>query len=261
MMTIGSLFSGIGGLELGLERAGLGHTVWQCEADRFARSVLARHWPGVPCIADVRDVGADLERAELVCGGFPCQDVSAAGKGAGLEGARSGLWFEFLRVVDAHQPAVVVVENVTSGQRRWLPHVIEGLEELGYVPAAVVVPAGRVGAPHLRRRTFVVADTDGSVLRLLEQRNPGRRERVRDEGQAVALDDGEDRAAAGPPPWPAPPALRRMDDGVPRGVDPAGLGPDRLRVLGNAVVPQVAEAVGRLIVAAIHAALAGLPAR
>lgn len=251
-MSIGSLFSGIGGLELGLERAGLGPVVWQAESDPFARSVLARHWPGVPRLADVRDVDASVERAALVCGGFPCQDVSCAGKGAGLDGARSGLWYEFLRVVDIHQPAVAVVENVTSGQKRWLPHVLEGLEELGYVPVAVVVPAAAVGAPHMRRRTFVVADTDGSVLRLVQQWHKGRRDRVRDQGKAVALDDGEERHASGAPAWPAPPGVRGVDDGVPGGVDPAGLGADRLRVLGNAVVPAVAEAIGRLIIAAGH---------
>lgn len=252
MMAIGSLFSGIGGLELGLERAGLGPVVWQCESDPFARSVLARHWPDVPCVHDVRDVGAEpLQRAELICGGFPCQDVSAAGTGAGLGGARSGLWFEFLRVVDVHQPAVVVVENVTSGQKRWLPHVIEGLEELGYVCAPVVVSAAEFGAPHLRRRTFVVADTDGECLRLLQQWDPRRGAGVQDEGEAVAVDDGKGRFAPVSCPWATAPRMDRVGDGVPGGVDGAGSEADRFRVLGNAVVPQVAEGIGRLIVAAI----------
>jgi DNA (cytosine-5)-methyltransferase 1 len=249
-VTIGSLFSGIGGLELGLERAGLGPVVWQCEIDPFARRVLEKHWPDVLRVSDVRDVWAEpLERADLVCGGFPCQDVSAAGKGAGLEGARSGLWFEFLRVVDVHQPAVVVVENVTSGQKRWLPHVIEGLEDLGYVCAAVVVPAGAFGAPHLRRRTFVVADTNGSVLRLLEQRNEGRRNGVCDEGQAEPVDDGGSRNAAGASHWQAAPRVDRMGDGISGGLDMDRHRADRFRVLGNAVVPQCAEVIGRLIVA------------
>lgn len=252
-LKIGSLFSGIGGLELGLERAGLGPVVWQCESDPFARSVLARHWPGVVCVHDVHDVYADpLERAELICGGFPCQDVSAAGKGAGLDGARSGLWFEFLRVVDVHQPACVIVENVTSGQKRWLPHVSEGLEELGYVPAAVVVSAGRVGAPHLRRRTFVIADADGESLRLIKQWNHGRRSAVQNERQAVLVDVGEVRPASLSPQWSSGPNVGGVGDGVSGGLDGPGRRASRLKALGNAVVPQVAEAVGRLVMAAME---------
>lgn len=249
MFAIGSLFSGIGGLELGLEQAGVGSVVWQCERDPFARSLLRKHWPDVPCVEDVHDVWAEpLERAELICGGFPCQDVSAAGRGAGLAGARSGLWYEFLRVVDVHQPAVVVVENVTSGQKRWLPHVLEGLEEVGYVCCPLVLPAGRVGAPHLRRRTFVVADTNGDCLRFVEQRTE-KRSRVRDEGKAVALGDGEARHASAAPAWSVGPALDRVGDGLPKRLDRAARRA-RFRALGNAVVPQCAEIIGRLIMAA-----------
>lgn len=248
MFAIGSLFSGIGGLELGLEQAGVGSVVWQCERDPFARSILRKHWPDVPCVEDVHDVWAEpLERAELICGGFPCQDVSAAGRGAGLAGARSGLWYEFLRVVDVHQPAVVVVENVTSGQKRWLPHVLEGLEDLGYVCCPLVLPAGRIGAPHLRRRTFVVADTNGDCLRFVEQRTE-KRPRVRDERKAVALGDGETRHASAAPAWSVGPALDRVGDGLPKGLDRARRA--RFRALGNAVVPQCAEIIGRLIMAA-----------
>jgi DNA (cytosine-5)-methyltransferase 1 len=250
-VTIGSLFSGIGGLELGLERAGLGPVVWQCERDPFARSILRKHWPDVPCVEDVHDVWAEpLERAELICGGFPCQDVSAAGSGAGLAGARSGLWYEFLRVVDVHQPAVVVVENVTSGQKRWLPHVLEGLEDLGYVCCPLVLPAGRVGAPHLRRRTFVVADTDGECLQLVKQWHEGRGHAVCDEGEAFAVDEGEARHASDASAWSAGPTLDGVGNGLSRGLDPAEYRSDRFRVLGNAVVPQCAEIIGRLILAA-----------
>lgn len=247
-MTIGSLFSGIGGLELGLERAGLGPVVWQCERDPFARSILRKHWPDVPCVEDVHDVWAEpLERAELICGGFPCQDVSAAGSGAGLAGARSGLWYEFLRVVDVHQPAVVVVENVTSGQKRWLPHVIEGLEELGYIPCPVVLSAAEVGAPHLRRRTFVLADTNGGCLRVVQQRHAGRGNSLRDEGQSLDLDDGEAWRAAVPSAWRSAPRMDGVGDGISGGLDRRR----RCRAIGNAVVPQVAEVIGRIIVASL----------
>lgn len=117
-MRIGSLFSGIGGLELGLERAGLGHTVWQAEQDPDCRAWLSDHWPGVPCYHDVRDVGASAPPVDVLCGGFPCQDVSSAGKRAGLEGERSGLWREFDRAVGTLRPRWVVVENVNSGASR-----------------------------------------------------------------------------------------------------------------------------------------------
>lgn len=161
-MTIGSLFSGIGGLELGLEWAGLGPVAWQVESDARCRRVLARHWPAADrSVEDVRDAGAaTLAPVEIVAGGFPCQDVSAAGRGAGLDGARSGLWWEFRRVVDELGPRVVVVENVASGARRWLCAVRSSLHELGYRTRALGVGACDVGAPHLRRRVFVVAYAD-----------------------------------------------------------------------------------------------------
>lgn len=134
----GSLFSGIGGLELGLEWAGVGHTAWQVEMDPFCRSVLAKHWPNVERHVDVREVGAaSLARVDLICGGFPCQDVSSAGARRGLAGKRSGLWFEYRRIVDELRPAWVVVENVTSGKKLWLPQVRADLEQLGYGVRAV----------------------------------------------------------------------------------------------------------------------------
>jgi C-5 cytosine-specific DNA methylase len=137
LLTIGSLFSGIGGLDLGLERAGLGPVLFQVEIDPFCRAVLAKHWPKALRHDDVRTVGrtATLPRVDLLCGGFPCQDVSGAGKGAGLEGERSGLWFEFHRIVAATLPRFVVVENVASGKGRYLcPECIAELERRGQLP-------------------------------------------------------------------------------------------------------------------------------
>ena len=99
MMTIGSLFSGIGGLELGLERAGLGPVLWQCEIDPFCRAVLAKHWPNVTRFEDVTRP-RDFAHVDIICGGFPCQDVSSAGKRRGIGGERSSLWWHFARVVE-----------------------------------------------------------------------------------------------------------------------------------------------------------------
>lgn len=183
-MTIGSLFSGIGGLELGLEWAGLGPTIWQVEQDPFCRAVLAKHWPHVDrSITDVRAVTTStLRRPRRIVGGFPCQDVSGAGEGAGLAGARSGLWFVMRDIIGHCRPEGVIVENVASGKKRWLCQVRTDLHALGYRTRAVQISAADVGAPHLRERVFVLALADASGPRLEER--PGERR-----------DDGAERAA------------------------------------------------------------------
>ena len=176
VLSIGSLFSGIGGLELGLEWAGHGPVRWQVECDPWCRSVLKAHWPDAIRFDDVRDVGAELPPVDLLCGGFPCQDVSAAGSGAGLAGARSGLWWEFHRIARELRPAWIVVENVASGGARWVDAVRGSLEFLGYQTLPVPLGACDVGAPHLRRRIFIVAaHTDSLDLRQLGERLPGGR--------------------------------------------------------------------------------------
>ena len=134
-MTVGSLFSGIGGLELGLERAGM-EVVWQVELDKQARSVLRRHWPEVSIYEDVRDVGrSNLDGVDLICGGFPCQDVSVAGKREGLAGERSGLWWEFHRIIGELARAWCLIENVpgllSSNDGRDMAVIGGGMGELG----------------------------------------------------------------------------------------------------------------------------------
>lgn len=194
MMTVGSLFSGIGGLELGLEWAGLGPVLWQVESEPKCRAVLAAHWPEVVRHEDVRGVGrANLVPVDLICGGFPCQDVSSAGKRAGLAGARSGLWFEFRRVVDELRPAWVVVENVASGASRWVDAVRESLEQLGYASLPVPIAASDCGAPHERARVFIVAADTSRELRIWEQgRSGGTHGRI----QTILGIDGAPRAVA-----------------------------------------------------------------
>ena len=165
MMKIGSLFAGVGGLELGLERAGVGHTVWQVELDDFCRSVLTKHWPNVERHADVRAVGSqNLSPVGVICGGFPCVDISFAGLGAGLAGERSGLWWEFARIVRELRPRFVVVENVAALLVRGVDDVLGTLASLGYDAEWSCVRACDVGAPHRRDRLFIVAqlaDADG----------------------------------------------------------------------------------------------------
>jgi DNA (cytosine-5)-methyltransferase 1 len=156
--TIGSLFSGIGGLELGLERAGVGRTIWQVEREPFCQAVLQKHWPDAERFDDVKTVGRhNLKPVDVICGGFPCQDISYAGKGAGLAGARSGLWFEYTRIIGELRPSYVVVENVAALRRRGLDTVLGDLAALGYDAIWLPIRASDVGAPHRRERLFVLA--------------------------------------------------------------------------------------------------------
>ena len=163
-MNIGSLFSGIGGLELGLEHATGAHTVWQVERDAFCRSVLARHWPGAERFDDVCCVGADLAPVDIICGGFPCQPASVAGKRKGMADGR-WLWPEFARVVRVVGPRFVMLENVAGllsldGGRAW-GSVLGDLAALGFDATWDVFRASDVGAPHRRERLFCLAYRNG----------------------------------------------------------------------------------------------------
>lgn len=245
--TIGSLFAGIGGLEKGLERAGLGRVVFQVEIEPFCRSVLAKHWPNVNrSVCDVRQANAKtLPRVDVLCGGAPCTDLSVAGKQRGLDGEHSGLWYEYARIVHELRPDIVVVENVAHGRGKWLPYVRGHLQALGYRSSTHVLSCGDLGAPHERRRCFVTAYSDRVTLRKRTERVPGRWSRsVRRERQGLDVDASASWQPAGASAWRAFPALPRVDDGF-----PAGLGRDvrdQERALGNAVSPQVAELVGRI---------------
>ena len=194
------LFSGIGGFALGLESVGM-HTIGFCEIEPFPRAVLAHHWPGVPIHDDVRTLSAESIpwlRAEaargidLICGGFPCQDISVAGKGAGLSGARSGLWSECSRLVGELRPRWALFENVGALKQRGIDRVCADLEGHGYTVWPLLVGAGvGVGAPHRRDRIWIVgrlADAEHLDGRSDE---PGRRP----EGGTAARRAGESRVA------------------------------------------------------------------
>lgn len=164
MIRLGSLYSGIAGLELGIlaafVEAGIpARVAWQCEIDPFATSVLAQHFPDVQRFSDVATVHNPPD-VDVLCGGFACQDVSAAGKGAGLGiETRSGFTLHhLLRIIDETRARWLVIENVASGAKRWLPRVVQELRSRGYRPRAVPLGAIDVGAPHRRQRVFVVAD-------------------------------------------------------------------------------------------------------
>tara|TARA_R110002051_G_scaffold14406_1_gene46688 strand:- start:3045 stop:4253 length:1209 start_codon:yes stop_codon:yes gene_type:complete len=157
MLTVGSLFAGIGGFDLGLQRAGMS-VQWQVEIDTWAREVLAKHWPDATRYEDVREVGAhNLAPVDVICGGFPCQDISNAGKRAGIEGERSGLWSEYARIIRELRPRYVIVENVAALLTRGLDTVLGDLAESGYDAEWDIISAAAVGAPHLRERVWIVA--------------------------------------------------------------------------------------------------------
>ena len=298
-MKVLSLFAGIGGFDLGLERAGM-QTVAFCEINPFARRVLAQHWPEVPCHDDIRTLSADwlAENGlwpDVICGGFPCQDISLAGKGAGIRGERSGFWREYARLIGEIRPRYVIVENVAALLGRGLGDVLGDLAALGYDAEWHCIPASHVGAPHRRDRVWVVAypavmfgygceyntgsRSEGPVS-FPEFGNSGRHADVADangvhggsgwkggpdpgcEGEYLTeqafchtyrprLEIGEGQrsnarqeqpAAFGTNWWSAEPDVGRVAHGVPSRVD-------RLRSLGNAVVPQIPELIGLAILA------------
>jgi len=156
-MRVLSLFGSIGGLDLGLEWAGM-TTVGQVEINPIRREWLEDHWPGLWRWDDITTLNpADCPACDLIAGGFPCQDVSCAGKGAGLDGERSGLWREMRRIIDTVRPRWIVAENVPAIRTRGADRVIGDLEALGYAVWPLVVGADDVGAPHRRKRVFFVA--------------------------------------------------------------------------------------------------------
>lgn len=250
-MNVGSLFSGIGGLDLGLERAGM-HVIWQSEIDPYACRVLAKHWPHVPNLGDVTLIDwSTVERPDIVCGGFPCQPVSETGSHLGTEDDR-WLWPEFARCLGALRPRFALVENVsgllTANDGGAMGDVVGGLADLGYDAEWSLVSACSMGASHTRDRLFVVAHRDT---------------RGQQAGWSGGGGDGEPMAgwrehpehlhpfafprdgALGRADWPAEPGVGRVADGLSDELDRY-----RLRCLGNAVVPQVAEWIGQQIMKA-----------
>ena len=260
-----SLFSGVGGLDLGLERAGH-ECVLQVEIDEFCQKVLTKHWPNVKRISNVKEVTADdCKEATAIVGGFPCQPVSTAGKREAQDDPR-WLWPEFLRLITGVQPRYVIVENVPGLLSAGMGGVLGDLSALGYDAEWYRVAAETVGAPHLRWRIFILAHTNNSA-RSTEQgeqqeirpnitggsgtswltdlanttgeRPQGPEELVNtgnpaEKGSREATESLYGRLRSQ---WETEPDVGRVADGVPARMD-------RLRALGNAVVPQVAELIG-----------------
>jgi DNA (cytosine-5)-methyltransferase 1 len=223
-VRVGSLFSGIGGLDLGLERAGM-EVRWQCEIDPYCRKVLKKHWPDVPCYEDVRNLPDDIERVDLICGGYPCPAFSQAARGRNVT---PDLWPYMRDAISVLCPRYVLLENVAAHLGRGFPVVLADLHALGFDAEWSTVTACSVGASH-RRRLFVIAHADG----------------YRQSARPVDAEAPRVSPFAGfRGHWGLPTADDMgADDGVPHRLD-------RLRALGNAVVPQVAEYIGHRIMEA-----------
>ena len=280
-MKLGSLFSGIGGFELGLERAIPGlETIWQVEQVEFCQKVLQKHWPNAKIYDDVRNINKNnVEPIDILCGGFPCQDISLAGKGEGINGKKSGLWWEMHRIIGELRPRIAIMENVPAITFRGLDSVLGSLSEIGYDAEWCIISAAQFGAPHLRKRWFCVAYPNqircrsrGHLERehqnhLEQERKTSKGEQSGDEwecrissvcevapnphGTSVQRNGGSIRIQserAKPniqiqnywEQFPSQPPLRDRNDGVPNRLA-------RLKALGNAIVPQCSQWIGEQI--------------
>lgn len=260
------LFSGIGGFSLGLERTGGFETVAFCEIDSFCQKILKKHWPSVPIYQDVKALNYE-GTVDVICGGFPCQDISTLGEGEGLEGERSGLWYEFKRIIDEVGAPWVIIENVTALRGNGLVAVLQNLCEIGYDAEWHCIPASHLGAPHQRDRIWIISypnskrcDTRGKrtgreegsnidwsrkkpimahpnqkhVQRIksgIFDKKKRKEQRERQAGSQVAVLGGF---------WSVEPDVGRVAHGVPDRSH-------RLKGLGNAVVPQIPEMIGNAI--------------
>ena len=256
------LFSGIGGFSLGLERAGM-RTVAFCEIEPRCRQWLAVKWPGVPIFDDVRELTAEqVGPVDVICGGFPCQDISTARHAAapGLAGERSGLWSEMLRLVRECRPSWVLVENVARLRTLGADQVLSDLEQEGYIGRPSVVRASDLGADHSRARAWIVANASSFNLREqsrwrggpcgADQAEPSGDDVVAysDREPAVPVNAEVARSSsfheAGGSLWErqvGPIQSHALADGLPDDLDVW------IAALGNSVVPQIPELIGRWI--------------
>ena len=280
MLKVLDLFSGIGGLSLGLERTGGFETVAFCEIEEYPRNVLGKHWPDVPIYEDIRELTGervlqDVGPVDVICGGFPCQDISIAGKGKGLAGSRSGLWFEYARIIRELRPQIIIVENSPELLNRGMGDVLKAMAEGRYNAEWDCLPAVLVDAEHMRERIWIIAYLDG--MRKLQsqgcikdkrgrtsncsQENDANTDRAR---RARWMQAGEDnihvgeifervRSAIMDAPrvprdyWNHKPVLGGRLHGVPNRLV-------RIKALGNAVLPQIPEMIGSAVLATIRGA-------
>lgn len=243
------LFSGIGGFSLGLESTGGFETAAFCEIDPKAQLVLKKHWPNVPIFGDVTTLKReDIGTIDVICGGFPCQDISIAGTGEGLTGKRSGLFYQILRIVREYKEAgqtirFVLLENVSALRNRGLDEVLRAFAEIGYDAEWHCIPASHVGSPHRRDRVWILAYPCGTRPQgslLTRDSFPVAAPKEQSLLGSLALQAGVQ--------WGRPSAHLRMGYGIP-------CEPHRLKQLGNAVVPAIPALLGKAILSTIHSDL------
>ena len=243
------LFSGIGGFSLGLERTGGFETVAFCEIEEFPQKVLAKHWPGVHIYPDITELrGKEIEQRhgsiDVICGGFPCQNISVAGSAwgvrTGITGERSGLWSEQCRLIEELGPERVVIENVSSLRSNGLAAVLQDLWQIGYDAEWHCIPASAFGSVQPRDRAWIIAYPRGQRVQGLLA--PGSISKIR-QGRACSKEnlqqvyDNPFREAR----WPQPlvrGGRRRFPGWV-----------DRIKGLGNSVDPAIPEFIGNAILA------------
>lgn len=266
-MKVLDLFSGIGGFSLGLERAGF-ETVAFCEIEPYCQKVLAKHWPEVPIYDDIRKLDGRKYRGtvNVVCGGYPCQPFSAAGKRNGEQDDRH-LWPEMFRIIKECRPTWVCCENVAGHITMGLDTVLSDLESESYTCQPLVIPACAVDAPHRRDRVWIIAHANehgnGKQYQHEKKRRDSERalhdvadsdsdsgERLKpcrvnpqgwpqqDQRQTGSCGDGFRR-------WPTKPGVCRVANGIPNRAH-------RIKALGNAVVPQITQRIGEAIMRAEH---------
>ena len=244
------LFSGIGGFSLGLERTGGFETVAFCEIEPFPRKVLAKHWPEVPIYDDVRTLTADrlaadgIATPDIICGGFPCQDISIAGHGAGLAGDRSGLWFEYDRIIGEFRPSIAIMENVGALLHRGIDAVLGCLAARGYDAWWRIIPAWAVGLPQVRERVWILAYSDQVGFEACCRIEAALASQAVHWTPGVQMELRGTRSGGAR--WIPNGVVCTVDNGLSANVD--GLG-----AAGNAVVPQIPELIGRAILDSIAA--------
>lgn len=245
---VGSLFSGVGGIDLGLERAGC-KVVWQCETDPYCVRVLSKHWPHVPNLGDVRFVEwTKVAPVDLIAGGFPCQPVSNAGRRFGQSDPR-WLWPWFAAAIRSLRPRFVFVENVPGLLTRGMGDVLGDLASCGYDTEWDCIPAAAFGAPQLRYRVVLIAYSRGDRPPFMADTEiVGERTGLcESESTAIGWRRPGDRGGKGHP-WATEPDVGRVAPRISAGLDKGlmvGQRANRLRSLGNSVVPQLAEWVGQ----------------
>ncbi len=236
------LFAGIGGFSYGLEQTGQFETAAFVEIDKAAQKVLRKHWPSVPIFSDVCGFSTkELDGpVEVITGGFPCQDISVSGRGAGLKGERSGLWFEMHRIIKEAKPEYAIIENVAALRYRGLDQVLSSLAEIGYDCEWHCIPASAVGAPHQRDRVWIVAYPQSQRVQGLWSGGIEVPHPYVEPPLLVRESEGPLHAH-----WEVEPRVGRVVDGFPGRVD-------RIKQLGNAIVPQIATLIGEAIIKHIN---------